>query len=163
MWPTALKAGFWRRNSRSARSITCSGVTASILAVSVAMAGTWPKARNCRAIWSARAEATWQDPRDEDRGAPLARRAKRFGSAGVDWAAGRWRLGAEWVGAGPRPDAGVVLGGYGLLNLSAGWTLRPGWTLSARLDNAADKAYTLVQGYNTEGRRVLFTLAFDGT
>ena len=44
MWPTALKAGFWRRNSRSARPITCSGVTASILAVSVAMAGTWPKA-----------------------------------------------------------------------------------------------------------------------
>ena len=113
--------------------------------------------------WSARAEATWQDPRDEDRGAQLARRAKRFGSAGVDWAAGRWRLGAEWVGAGPRPDAGVVLGGYGLITLSAGWTLRPGWTLSARLDNAADKAYTLVQGYNTEGRRVLFTLAFDGT
>ena len=61
MWPTALKAGFWRRNSRWARSITCSGVTASILAVSVAMAGTWPKARNCRAIWSARAEALSHD------------------------------------------------------------------------------------------------------
>ena len=122
------------------------------------LSGRWT-----RGPWTARAEATWQDPRDDDSGAPLVRRARRFGSAGVDGVFGRWRLGADWVGAGERPDGGVVLGGYGLLNLRVAWALQPGWTLSARLDNAADKAYTLVKGYNTEGRRVLVTLGFDGS
>ena len=41
------------------------------------------------------------------------------------------------------------MGGYGLVNLNASWFVTPSWSLSARLNNAADKRYELVQGYNT--------------
>lgn len=117
--------------------------------------------------WTARAEATLQSPRNADTGTTLVRRAERFGSAGLDWAAGDWRLGAEWVAAGTRYDDGANsaaarLGGYGLVNLSAAWTPAPGWTVQARLDNAMDKAYTQVRGYDTPGRRVWVSLAWQG-
>jgi vitamin B12 transporter len=117
--------------------------------------------------WSARAEATLQSPRNADTGGLLVRRAQRFGSVGLDWTAGPWRLGAELVAAGARYDdgansPGARLGGYGLVNLSAAWAVRPGWSLAARLDNAADRAYTLVRGYDTPGRRLFASLAWDG-
>ena len=123
-------------------------------------------ARWAAGAWAARADATWQDPQSADTGAQLVRRARRHGSAGLDWAAGPWRLGAEWVASGVRYDDvansdAARLGGYALLNLSAAWSPRPGWTLAARLDNVADKAYTLVRGYDPEGRRLFVSLAYD--
>jgi len=116
--------------------------------------------------WAARAEATFQSPENADTGAQLVRRAQRFGSAGLDWAADAWRLGAELVASGPRYDdaansADARLAGYALLNLSAAWTPRPGWTLGARLDNALDKAYTLARGYDPAPRQLLLTLAWE--
>jgi vitamin B12 transporter len=127
----------------------------------VALQGRWTAGP-----WTLRADATLQSPRNSDSGAQLVRRAERFGSAGLDWAAGDWRLGAEWTASGARYDDGANsdaarLGGYALLNLTAGWTPAPGWTLAARLDNAADKAYTLVRGYDTPGRRLFVSLAWE--
>jgi vitamin B12 transporter len=118
--------------------------------------------------WAARAEATFQSPENADTGAQLVRRARRHGSAGLDWAAGAWRAGAEIVASGARFDDAANsdaarLGGYTLLNLTAAWVLRPGWTLGARLDNAADKVYTLVRGYNPSPRQFLLTLAYEGS
>ena len=117
--------------------------------------------------WTARAEATLQSPRNSDTGTQLVRRAERFGSAGLDWAAGDWRLGAEWTATGSRYDDGANsdaarLARSALLNLTARCSAAPGWTLAARLDNAADKAYTQVRGYDTPGRRLLVSLAWAG-
>lgn len=117
--------------------------------------------------WAARAEATFQTPENQDTGSRLVRRAQRHGSAGLDWAAGPWRLGAELVASGARYDdaansAAARMGGYGLLNLQAAWAVRPGWTLAASLDNAADKAYTLTQGFDPGGRRLFVSLAHAG-
>ncbi len=117
--------------------------------------------------WAARAEATLQSPRNADTGTQLVRRAERFGSAGLDWSAGAWRLGSELVAVGQRYDDGANsdaarLGGYTLVNLQAAWTVAPRWTLAARLDNAADKAYTQVRGYNTPGRQFFVSLAWEG-
>ena len=111
--------------------------------------------------WQARAEWTHQRPRDEATGAPLARRADDFGSLGLDWAPGRWRLGADVAASGARVDSGgALLGGYGLVNLHAAYAVTPQWTVSARVDNAADKAYTLVQGYDTTGRSAFVALTY---
>ena len=68
-----------------------------------------------------------------------------------------WASGApasSWVGSGERFGAASNsdasrMGGYGLVNLNAAWSVTPSWTLAARLNNAADKRYELVQGYNT--------------
>lgn len=116
--------------------------------------------------WALRAEATAQDPENAGTGTQLVRRAKRFGSAGLDWRAGALTLGAEWVGVGARYDdtansAAARLAGYGLVNLSARWRVQPGWTLGARVDNAGDKAYTQVRGYTPPGRRVFLSLAYE--
>jgi vitamin B12 transporter len=116
--------------------------------------------------WAARAELTLQTPRNVDTGTRLIRRARQFGSAGLDWTAGDWRLGAEWTAVGARFDDGANtdaarLGGYGLFNLAAAWQPRPGWELAARLDNAADRDYTQVRGYDTPGRRLFVSLAWQ--
>lgn len=134
---------------------------------SARIGGLTLQARWAAGPWAARAEATLQSPRNADTGAQLVRRAERYGSAGLDWTSGAWRLGAELVVNGTRFDDGANsaaarLGGYSLLNLSAAWTVAPAWTLSMRVDNATDHGYTMVRGYDTPGRRVQFSLAWQG-
>ena len=105
--------------------------------------------------WSARAEANWQRPEDVDNGAQLVRRARRFGSAGLDWHDGDWQLGAELLAVGARfNDVANTdrLGGYALLNLQLQWRIDPRWSLSARVDNLADRDAILVRGYAPPGR-----------
>lgn len=115
--------------------------------------------------WRLRGEWTQQLPRDEDSERLLVRRARQHGSAALDHDAGAWRAGAELVGSGAR--FGTVgnseasrMGGYTLLHLTAGWSLTPAWTLSARLNNALDKRYEIAQGYNTPRRNLFVSLAY---
>lgn len=112
--------------------------------------------------WAARAEWTHQDAKDADSGARLARRARNHGTLGLDWTRGPWRLGADVVAAGERQDGGASLAGYGLVNLHAAWQLNRRVGLRARIDNAADKAYTLVSGYNTPRRGAFLALELSG-
>ena len=65
------------------------------------------------------------------------------------------RLSSEVIASGQRyanPANTQVLGGYGLLNLTASTALGQGVTLLARVDNATDKDYQLVRNYATAGR-----------
>ena len=67
------------------------------------------------------------------------------------------RLGAEVIAASLRyedPANVVKMGGYGVLNLTAEWTVTPGWTLFARADNVFGKNYELAAGYGTGGATV---------
>lgn len=104
---------------------------------------------------SLRGSVDWQDPRDLDTDKLLVQRARVYGSLGADVRVGTWLLGAEVVASGKRyadPANTLVLGGYGLLNLTASTPLADGLTLLARLDNATDKDYQLVRNYATAGR-----------
>lgn len=117
-------------------------------------------------IWLARGEITRQDAEDAETGTRLVRRARVFGSASVGVVLGEWRAGVEWVGSGERFGAASNseasrMGGYGLVNLNAAWSVTPRWTLAARLNNAADKRYELVQGYNTPARNLFVSLAYS--
>ena len=116
-------------------------------------------------LWTARGEFTRQDAEDADTGTRLVRRARQYGSASLAAASGPWRAGAEWVVSGGRFGAAdnadsSHIGGYGVLNLNAAWTLTPNWSVSARLNNALGKHYELVQGYNTPGRNLFVSLAY---
>lgn len=102
-----------------------------------------------------RASADFQDPRDVDNDRQLARRARRHGMLGADWAVAGWTLGAEVQTSSMRYDDAANtrrLGGYTLLNLVASTKLTPSLTLFARLDNAGDKNYQLARTYATAGR-----------
>ncbi|MBX3603814.1 MAG: TonB-dependent receptor [Piscinibacter sp.] len=117
--------------------------------------------------WRLRGEWTNQQAEDADTGLRLVRRAQDFGSASLGYTGGAWRLGAELVASGDRygtaaNSATSRMGGYTLLHLTAGWRLTPEWTLSARLNNAGDKAYEISQGYNTPRRNLFVSLAYAG-
>lgn len=102
-----------------------------------------------------RASADFQDPRDLNTDKQLARRARRHGVLGADWAVAGWTLGAEVQTSSMRYDDAANtrrLGGYTLLNLVASTRLTPSLTLIARLDNAGDKDYQLARTYATAGR-----------
>jgi len=102
-----------------------------------------------------RASADFQDPRDLVTDKQLARRARRHGTLGADWAVAGWTLGAEVQTSGMRYDDAANtrrLGGYTLLNLVASTKLTPSLTVIARLDNAGDKDYQYARLYATAGR-----------
>ena len=102
-----------------------------------------------------RASADFQDPRDLNTDKQLARRARRHGTLGADWAIAGWTLGAEVQTSSMRYDDAANtrrLGGYTLFNLVASTKLTPSLTLVARLDNAGDKDYELARTYATAGR-----------
>ena len=52
------------------------------------------------------------------------------------------------------------LGGYGLLNLYAGYDLSKDWNLFARWNNVLDKNYELSRLYNTAGSNVFVGLRY---
>ncbi|MCU4119225.1 TonB-dependent receptor domain-containing protein [Variovorax sp. N23] len=111
-----------------------------------------------------RASADFQDPRDVDNDRQLARRARRHGTLGADWAVAGWTLGAEVQTSSMRYDDAANtrrLGGYTLLNLVASTKLTPSLTLVARLDNAGDKDYTLARMYATGGRTAYLGLKWS--
>jgi vitamin B12 transporter len=108
--------------------------------------------------WHARAEAIRQDPIDRADGSRLLRRARESYTLALARTVGRVELGSDLLLAGQRADidpdtaAPVLVGGYLLANVSARVALAKGWSVQARLENAFDRRYALVQGYNTPGR-----------
>ena len=117
-------------------------------------------------IWEARAEWTHQDAVNADTGTQLVRRARDHGTAGVAATWGAWRAGIDAVASGARFDAASNdpasrMGGYALVNLHAAYRLTPEWTLAARLANVGDKGYEQVRGYNTAGRNLFVSAAYQ--
>lgn len=114
-----------------------------------------------------KASVTLQDPNQHTATTQvqLIRRSKAFGSFGIAKGFGPWRLGAELLASGRRFDNDIVtftrvdLAPYELLNLTAHYQFGKQITLSARLENALDKQYTLADGYNTQGRKLSVNLS----
>jgi vitamin B12 transporter len=115
----------------------------------------------------ARAGFTAQNPEDRATGLGLLRRADRFGSVSLAGELGdafNWR--AEVLASGARPDvhattfARTTVPGYAVLNLNLGWQPVRDWRLSGKLLNLLDKDYSLVHGYNTQGRALFVELAY---
>ncbi len=116
--------------------------------------------------WQARAQATLQDPRDEDTGAQLRRRAKRHGSVAAQKVQGEWRYGAEVVASSARYDstteaAGTRMHGYAVVNLLGGYRLSREWSVNARWNNVFNRDYELVQFFNTPDSSVFVWLAWQ--
>ena len=118
------------------------------------------------ADWRVGAELTHQQAIDTRTRERLLRRARNHATASAEWTPGDWRAGIEWLGSGAREDIDFVsfsrttLGGYGLVRLHAGYRVTPELSVSARLNNAADKGYELVRGFNTPGRNLFVALEY---
>lgn len=114
-----------------------------------------------------KASFTLQDPTQHTASAhvQLIRRSKSFGSFSLGKDFGPWRLGAELQASGKRFDNDIVtfsrieLAPYEVFNLTARYQFGKQTSLSARLENAFDKQYTLAQGFNTQGRKLSVNLS----
>ncbi|MDW8468742.1 MAG: TonB-dependent receptor [Burkholderiales bacterium] len=114
---------------------------------------------------------TFQDPvqRTAAGEAQLIRRAKNFGGLALGKSWGPWRVAAELVAAGRRldnriatfPPERVELRRYGVVNAVAEYRFSRETSAYARLDNAFDRDYSLVHGYNTQGRRLIAGLRHE--
>jgi vitamin B12 transporter len=98
-----------------------------------------------------------QSPEDDLTGRLLPRRARVHGAVSLLQTWGAWQLGAEFVASSYRYDDAENrrrMGGYGILNLTAQWTVAKGLALFVRADNVFDKNYELAADYSTGGAQV---------
>lgn len=113
--------------------------------------------------WLLNANATFQDPRDQDHHQQLRRRAKAFGLVSATYVAGAFRGGIEFKAVGGRYDDPhwqtglnqVHMGGYALTNLFANYAFNKEWQAFARVDNLFDRNYDIARStsviYGTPG------------
>jgi vitamin B12 transporter len=108
-----------------------------------------------------RASFTFQNPVDETNGQDLTRRARRFATLSAHRSFGGWRVGGEWITSGARSDYDSTLAGYGVVNLSARYSITKAWYVDARIDNLFNKDYELAYSYNTPRRGAYLTLGWQ--
>ncbi|MDH3979397.1 MAG: TonB-dependent receptor [Gammaproteobacteria bacterium] len=114
--------------------------------------------------YSGSIDATWQDPENESTGKQLARRAKRTITTRIDYDAGRYQAGLEFIATGKRRDSdfsNTVMGGYGLLNLHLQAPVGKHFSIDGKLENALDKQYELADGFAVQDRAVFITLRYQ--
>ena len=113
-----------------------------------------------------KAALTLQNPRDEQTGLRLLRRARSYANIGLFRQIGAWRLGGEWQYSGAREDidintyARTRLAAYDLVNLTADYAVDKHLDLSLRAANIFNRDYMLVHGYNTPGRTLFVALNY---
>lgn len=106
--------------------------------------------------WLLNANATFQDPRDQDHHQQLRRRAKAFGLVSATYVAGAFKGGIEFKAVGGRYDDPhwqtglnqVHMGGYALTNLFANYAFTKEWQAFARVDNLFDRHYDVARSVN---------------
>ncbi len=114
--------------------------------------------------YSGRVDATWQDPVNESTGKQLARRAKRTITTSIDYDAGRYQAGLQFIATSERHDSdfsSTVMGGYGLLNLHLKVPMGKHFSIDGKLENALDKRYELADGFAVQDRAVFITLRYQ--
>lgn len=106
--------------------------------------------------------AVSQDPWNVTDNTALLRRAKRYGSFDLSRPFGAYEAGMRFYAASSRSDWGnVKLPGYSLVSFYASRKIDDKWTIRARLENALDKQYRLVDAYNTAGRGLYIALQYS--
>ncbi|TVU88621.1 TonB-dependent receptor domain-containing protein [Vreelandella titanicae] len=113
--------------------------------------------------WTLQAAFTYLDPEDRESGNRLARRATQSVRLDADRELGDWSLGGSLIAQNHRYDNVANtqrLGGYGLVNLRAGWQFAPLWTARVTLENAFDKEYSTSRDYINAGRAGFLSVHF---
>ncbi|QTP55640.1 TonB-dependent receptor [Billgrantia sulfidoxydans] len=116
--------------------------------------------------WTLATALTWTDPENRsgaDAGNRIQRRASQSARFDVDRELGDWSLGGSWILQGDRYDDAANqdrIGGFGLVNLRAGWEFAPLWSARLTLENALDKEYETARDYPNAGRAAFVSVHF---
>ena len=113
-----------------------------------------------------RAQLTAQRPRDEQTGARLPGRARRFGALDASRPFGRWTAGVTLFASGDRydmPDAtgATRLPGYALVDARVAYRIDPHWSLQVNGTNLGDRRYEDASGYDAPRRAVFLSVRFE--
>lgn len=122
------------------------------------------------ANWTLAASVDHANPRNDTKGTAnfdkqLPRRAKDSVKLAADTAFGPWRLGGNVTAVSHSFDNAANttrVGGYGIVDLHADWSLTREWALGFKLNNVGGKTYETVYGYNQPGREAFVTLRYNG-
>jgi len=120
--------------------------------------------------WDLSASGEWIDPRNANPrhaqfGRQLPRRAREIVRLAAERRLGSWTLGANLLRSGLRFEElanTTRLPGYTVVDLRVERSFGREWHLGLALNNAGDRRYETVLGYNQPGRQLLATLRYAG-
>ena len=104
------------------------------------------------------------DPRNEDTGKLLPRRAKQYGTIAVGQQLEPFEWRAEMQASDYRYDNvanTTKLAGYAIFNLYGAYRFAPDWSLFARINNLFDRDYATVADYATPGVNAFLGLRYS--
>ncbi len=109
-----------------------------------------------------RAIIDFLDAKDRDTGQRLVRRAAHQETLAANYQTGAWSFGGSVLDIGSRPDGGIVLGGYALVDVNATWRFLPQWRVEASVLNALDHRVEPIRDYQGLGRQAWIGVRYDG-
>ena len=125
-------------------------------------------------MYHLRANADFQDPKNDDGGKVLSRRSREHASVWLGQTWGRLEIGSEVIANGKRfndADNTIPLAGYALVNMTAQYKINSDWSVNARINNLLDKDYALSStasawsptnpAYNTPGANLFVSLTYS--
>ena len=125
-------------------------------------------------MYHLRANADFQDPKNDDGGKVLSRRSREHASVWLGQTWGRLEIGSEVIANGKRfndADNTIPLAGYALVNMTAQYKINSDWSVIARINNLLDKDYALSStasawsptnpAYNTPGANLFVSLTYS--
>ena len=93
--------------------------------------------------------ATYQDANNDETDTPLLRRPDSKANFSIDKFFNQFSIGSSIRYASKNPDFGVELDGYTIIDLRAAYQINSHWRVAAKIENATDKNYQIINGYNT--------------
>ncbi|OOE81694.1 hypothetical protein BZG72_10365 [Salinivibrio sp. PR6] len=105
----------------------------------------------------------YKDPKKDNTGEQLARRAKRVAKWDASYQWERLQLGTQWQYQGDRLDysGGEMLGSYSLWSVTASYQATDNLTVKGKVDNVFDKEYETAGGYPAAERAYFMTLDYQ--
>ncbi|OOE78551.1 hypothetical protein BZG25_11785 [Salinivibrio sp. ML198] len=105
----------------------------------------------------------YKDPKKDNTGEQLARRAKRVAKWDASYQWERLQLGTQWQYQGDRLDysGGEMLGSYSLWAVTASYQATDNLTVKGKVDNVFDKEYETAGGYPAAERAYFMTLDYQ--
>jgi len=105
--------------------------------------------------------ATHQDANNDQTDTPLLRRPDNKINFSVDKFYNKFSIGSSVRYASKNYDFGTELDGYTVIDLRAAYKLNDNWRMALKVENATDKEYQVINGYNTSPAAGYLTIEWN--
>jgi vitamin B12 transporter len=105
--------------------------------------------------------ATHQDANNDETDTPLLRRPDNKINISIDKFYNKFSLGSSIRYASKNYDFGTELDGYTVIDLRAAYKLNDNWRIALKVENATDKEYQIINGFNTSPAASYITIEWN--